>query len=174
MEELDQKLTQLHENKKELEEKRKHVEELLETLKPFEHLEYDLSTLLSFRFVYCQFGKIPKEYYSKFETYVYDNMETLFHRCYADDHYIWGIYFCPRAEADRIDAVYASMHFEVLDIPSKIRGVPQQVKKDLSIQLKDIRESLVTADGQIRQVISSQGDRLCAACRKLESQVPGT
>ncbi len=62
------------------------------------------------------------------------------------------------------------MHFEVLDIPSKIRGVPQQVKKDLSIQLKDIRESLVTADGQIRQVISSQGDRLCAACRKLESQ----
>lgn len=170
VEELDQKLTQLHENKKELEEKRKHVEELLETLKPFEHLEYDLSTLLSFRFVYCQFGKIPKEYYSKFETYVYDNMETLFHRCYADDHYIWGIYFCPRAEADRIDAVYASMHFEVLDIPSKIRGVPQQVKKDLSIQLKDIRESLVTADGQIRQVISSQGDRLCAACRKLESQ----
>lgn len=170
VEELDQKLTQLHENKKELEEKRKHVEELLETLKPFEHLEYDLSTLLSFRFVYCQFGKIPKEYYSKFETYVYDNMETLFHRCYADDHYIWGIYFCPRAEADRIDAVYASMHFEVLDIPPKIQGVPQQVKKDLSIQLKDIRESLVTADGQIRQVISSQGDRLCAACRKLESQ----
>ncbi len=95
VEELDQKLTQLHENKKELEEKRKHVEELLETLKPFEHLEYDLSTLLSFRFVYCQFGKIPKEYYSKFETYVYDNMETLFHRCYADDHYIWGFTSAP-------------------------------------------------------------------------------
>ena len=78
VEELDQKLSGLDADKKSLDEQLHRTEELLQKLEPFGHLEYDISTLLNFRFVYCQFGKIPKEYYSKFETYVYDNMDTLF------------------------------------------------------------------------------------------------
>ena len=170
VEDLDKKLSGLKEDRKKLEDQLRHTEELLQTMEPFGHLEYDLSSLLNFRFVYCQFGKIPKEYYAKFETYVYDNMDTLFYRCYADDHYIWGFYFCPRAQADRISAVYASMHFQQLDIPRELWGMPEQVRKKLTIQQKDLKESLVTADGQMRNLIESHGARLRAAREKLASQ----
>ena len=170
VEDLDQKLSGLDADRKSLEEQLHHTEELLQKLEPFGHLEYDISTLLNFRFVYCQFGKIPKEYYSKFETYVYDNMDTLFYRCYADDQYIWGFYFCPRAQADRISAVYASMHFEQMDIPQELWGLPEQVRRKLAVQQKDIKESLVTADGQMRDLIESCGARLRAARKKLAAQ----
>ena len=61
VEELDQKLSGLDADKKSLDEQLHRTEELLQKLEPFGHLEYDISTLLNFRFVYCQFGKIPKE-----------------------------------------------------------------------------------------------------------------
>src|SRR5699024_5343301 len=99
-----------------------------------------------------------------------DNMDTLFYRCYADDHYIWGFYFCPRAQADRISAVYASMHFEQMDIPQELWGLPEQVRRKLTVQQKDMRESLVTADGQMRELIESHSARLRAARKKLAAQ----
>ena len=70
-----------------------------------------LSSLLDFRFIKFRFGKIPKDYYTKFKNYIYENSESVFYQCHSDSQYIWGIYFCPKDQISKIDAVYASMHF---------------------------------------------------------------
>ena len=62
------------------------------------------------------------------------------------------------------------MHFQQLDIPRELWGMPEQVRKKLTIQQKDLKESLVTADGQMRNLIESHGARLRAAREKLASQ----
>ncbi len=87
-------------------------------------LRFDISRFLQFRYMTCRFGRISREYYNKFETYVYGSEETLFYPCQKNDRYIWGFYFCPTKVTDRIDAVYASMHFEQLDVPEKLYGIP--------------------------------------------------
>lgn len=167
---FDTELTELGQNRKDLEEKQKNLEGLLEKLKPFRQLDFDIDTLLKFRYVYCRFGRISKEYYEKFETYVYANMETLFFRCYSDDNYIWGTYFCPRSEADRVDAVYASMHFEQMELPGELHGTPQEVCTDLTNQLASIKKSLKNLQEQTRKLIQGKSNELIAAKEQLESQ----
>ena len=48
---------------------------------------------------------------------MYGSEETLFYPCQKNDRYIWAFNFCPTKVTDRIDAVYASMHFEQMDVP---------------------------------------------------------
>ena len=136
IESFDQQLTRINEQKKELEDQKKELEELLTQLEPFLSLDFDISRFLQFRYMTCRFGRISREYYNKFETYVYGSEETLFYPCQKNDRYIWGFYFCPTKVTDRIDAVYASMHFEQLDVPEKLYGIPSQVQAQLAGQLQ--------------------------------------
>ncbi|NCB91752.1 MAG: ATPase [Clostridia bacterium] len=163
-------LNKLDQQRKELESQRQHLEDLLQKMEPFLQLDFDISSVINFRYVYCRFGRISKEYYSKFETYVYENTETLFYRCSSDDSYIWGFYFCPRSQSDRVDAVYASMHFEQLDISQELYGSPVEVHDRLTAQLKGIKSQLENLENKIRQLIQGQGSELYAAKERLESQ----
>lgn len=170
IQEYDQKLTQLNQKRKDLEEQRTHLEDLLQKLEPFRRLDFDFSSLLDFRYVYCRFGRISKEYYSKFETYVYENVETLFYRCYADDHYIWGAYFCPRSQSDMIDAVYASMHFEQVEIPSELYGSPHEVSQRLKQELQRTKSALLAQEEKIQDLLKGRSGELYAAKERLDSQ----
>lgn len=167
---FDKELTEINENRKDLEVQQKEREELLQKLQPFRQLDFDLDSLLNFRYVCCRFGRISKEYYSKFEDYVYANMKTLFFRSYSDDSYIWGTYFCPRSEADSVDAVYASMHFEQMELPQELHGTPQQVCTELNDQLTAIKKSLKNLQEQTRSLIQDKGSEVIAAKERLESQ----
>lgn len=166
---FDKDMTQLSQDRKDLEEQKKHLECLLEQLEPFRQLDFDLSAAVKFRYVSCRFGRIAKEYYAKFETYVYENVQTLFQRCYTDENHIWGVYFCPSGLSDRVDAVYASMHFERMDLPSELHGQPQKVYKDLKDQLSEIRKSLSSLEAQIKDLIQKHSSELYAAKERLES-----
>ena len=167
---FDKELTEINENRKDLEVQQKEREELLQKLQPFRQLDFDLDSLLNFRYVCCRFGRISKEYYSKFEDYVYANMKTLFFRSYSDDSYIWGTYFCPRSEADSVDAVYASMHFEQMELPQELHGTPQQVCNELNDQLTAIKKSLKNLQEQTLSLIQDKGSEVIAAKERLESQ----
>ena len=170
IESFDQQLTRINEQKKELEDQKKELEELLTQLEPFLSLDFDISRFLQFRYMTCRFGRISREYYNKFETYVYGSEETLFYPCQKNDRYIWGFYFCPTKVTDRIDAVYASMHFEQLDVPEKLYGIPSQVQAQLAGQLQQTEKELAKLQDTIAELLQKQGEKLYAATRKLESQ----
>ena len=170
IESFDQQLTRINEQKKELEDQKKELEELLTQLEPFLSLDFDISRFLQFRYMTCRFGRISREYYNKFETYVYGSEETLFYPCQKNDRYIWGFYFCPTKVTDRIDAVYASMHFEQMDVPEKLYGIPSQVQAQLAGQLQQTEKELAKLQDTIADLLKKQGEKLYAATRKLESQ----
>ena len=167
---FDKEFTKFHEKRKELEDKQAHLENLLQQLEPYRQLDFDLSEVLKYRYVNCHFGRISKEFYSKFETYIYSNMDTLFYQSYADESYIWGVYFCPHTQADRIDAVYTSMHFEEVEIPTELAGEPQTVHENLSHELATTKKELNTLKDQIRSLMHGEGNKLYAAKECLEAQ----
>ena len=51
---------------------------------------------------------------------------SVFYQCHSDSQYIWGIYFCPKDQISKIDAVYASMHFERIYLPNEYEGTPEE------------------------------------------------
>ena len=60
--------------------------------------------LLYTSFIHFRFGRIEKEYYQKFEKYIYENLDTIFIKCDEDDLYVWGLYFVPEHEAQKVKA----------------------------------------------------------------------
>lgn len=161
IESFDQQLTRINEQKKNWK-IRKELEELLTQLEPFLSLDFDISRFLQFRYMTCRFGRISREYYNKFETYVYGSEETLFYPCQKNDRYIWGFYFCPTKVTDRIDAVYASMHFEQMDVPEKLYGIPSQVQAQLAGQLQQTEKELAKLQDTIAELLQSRVKALCS------------
>ena len=99
--------------------------EKAQKIEPFQDLHCNLSSILDFHFIKFRFGKITKEYYNKFESYCYENSDTVFYRCHSDEQYVWGIYFCPRDQVTKVDAVFSSLHFERIYVPDEYSGTPE-------------------------------------------------
>ena len=81
---LDHTLGQLNQERTELEAKKKDLMEKAQKIEPFQDLHCNLSSILDFHFIKFRFGKITKEYYNKFESYCYENSDTVFYRCHSD------------------------------------------------------------------------------------------
>ena len=169
VEELDQKLARFNEQRKGLEEQRQKVVDQLEAIKPFQGLSFDLEAILDFKFIKFRFGRIPREYYSKFENYIYSNFDTLFCKCLSDDEYIWGVYFCPKSEAIKIDAIYASMHFERIYISEEFHGSPEQIYHDLMEDLDQVNRSLEENKVRAQEPLTACAARLLGARDRLAS-----
>lgn len=155
-----------------LEEQAAALAESLRIIRPFRNINYDLSSILKFSFIHYRFGRIEKEYYQKFEKYIYENMDTIFIKCEEDEQYIWGVYFMPRHEAHKVNAVYSSMHFERIYMPDTYDGTAGEAFRMLSKQQNEITDKLQqTAKRQADFLAKNQEDIISA--RAAISQLSG-
>ena len=136
------------------------VDESLRVIRPFRNLDFDISSILKFRFIRFRFGRIGKEYYQKFERYIYDNLDTIFIKCDEDDQYIWGMYFVPEPESQKVKAVYSSMHFEKIYMPDSYEGTAREAFEQLAQ-----KRSLLLSD--FNTVSQKRNDFLISHCREI-------
>ena len=136
------------------------VDESLQVIRPFRNLDFDISSILKFRFIRFRFGRIGKEYYQKFERYIYDNLDTIFIKCDEDDQYIWGMYFVPEPESQKVKAVYSSMHFEKIYMPDSYEGTAREAFEQLAQ-----KRSLILSD--FNTVSQKRNDFLISHCREI-------
>ena len=61
-----------------------------------------------------------------------------FYECDADENYVWGVYFSPKEEAHKIDAVY-SMHFERIFIRMSITERRMKLYSNLNQSYEDLQ-----------------------------------
>ena len=136
------------------------VDESLRVIRPFRNLDFDISSILKFRFIRFHFGRIGKEYYQKFERYIYDNLDTIFIKCDEDDQYIWGMYFVPEPESQKVKAVYSSMHFEKIYMPDSYEGTAREAFEQLTQ-----KRSLILSD--FNTVSQKRNDFLISHCQEI-------
>ena len=136
------------------------LDESLRVIRPFRNLNFDISSILKFRFIRFRFGRIGKEYYQKFERYIYDNLDTIFIKCDEDDQYIWGMYFVPEPESQKVKAVYSSMHFEKIYMPDSYEGTAREAFEQLTQ-----KRSLILSD--FNTVSQKRNDFLISHCREI-------
>ncbi len=167
---LDKNMTRITQERTEYEAQRSRYQELYEKIEPFMGLEYDISTILKFKHLKFRFGKIPKEYYYKLKDYIYNDIESVFYHCHVDDKYVWGIYFCVREHVSRVDATFASMHFERLFIPDAYEGTPMEAHTKLANELTDINQKIAACDKKIQDQLKDRAEDITAACNRLSAQ----
>lgn len=153
--------------KKELKEQEELLRSSLDKVVDFTGLDYDLNSILLFKYIKFRFGRISKEYYNKFINYVYDTIVTVLYNCREDDEYIWVVYFVPGTISDRVDAIYASMHFERIFLPDEYEGTPIEAIHTLKEEIETIHTSINQIDEQVAAVLETTRDDLIASNERL-------
>ena len=153
----------LNKKRSDLENQLTTVDESLRVIRPFRNLDFDISSILKFRFIRFRFGRIGKEYYQKFERYIYDNLDTIFIKCDEDDQYIWGMYFVPEPESQKVKAVYSSMHFEKIYMPDSYEGTAREAFEQLAQKRSLILSDFNTASQKRNDFLISHCQEILAA-----------
>lgn len=165
----NEQLESYNRDKNNLESRKNLLKQSLDKIVNFKELEFDVDKLLKFKFIKFRFGKISNEYFEKFEKYVYDDLDTIFYKCHTDENYVWGVYFVPDSESDKIDAVYSSLHFERLFIPDDYEGKPSKAIASLESKIKTLDDEIDSVEKQITNLLSSNANKIHAAYEKLNS-----
>ena len=169
VQELESQLTDLNEKKEKLEHQASVLSVSMNNVIPFANLNYDLKDLLHFKYVKFRFGRMPHDYYQKFMTYVYNTIDTVVHTCQEDADYVWIVYFVPEALCDKIDAIYASLHFERFFLADEYEGTPVEATHELEKQLARTNEEIREINAQISATLENRKADLAAAFQKLKT-----
>lgn len=156
-------LSDLNAKKNELKNQRHECNDLLNQIEHFRHLDYNIRQILDLKFIKFRFGKVPVEFYTKFSKYIYDNLNTVFYECERDRDYVWGIYFVPANEAVKIDAIYASLHFERIKLPDAYEGTPEESVSSIMDKIIEINNELHVIYTEIKERLNHISDQLLAA-----------
>ena len=145
------------------------IKEWMQEIAPFIGLDFELSKLKDFRFIDYQFGRIRVEDYHKLERYIYKNPYTLFYECNNDSNYVWGVYFVPHTYLMDVKTVYASFHFEEIEVSDKFQETPQQIFTYARQELEKCEQESERLQMQAAEIAMGRKDEILSACRSLES-----
>ncbi len=167
--ELDTTISELTAKEEKLTAERDSLQESLDRIVPFTGLNYDLSSILHFKYVKFRFGRISHEYYKKFESYVYETIDTVLYKCREDENYVWVVYFVPEPISNQIDAIYSSMHFERFFLPDEYEGTPLDAIHSLEDKISGIQYEIDKVHQEMSQVLNTKCNDLLAAYERLET-----
>ncbi len=156
-------LSDLNIRKRDLKNQRHECNDLLIQIEHFRHLDYDVHKIINLKFIKYRFGKVPHEFYTRFSKYVYENLTTVFYECERDRDYVWGIYFVPASDAVKIDAIYASMHFERIKLPDAYTGTPEESFTSIMTKITEINNELNTVYAEIKSRLNNIAGELLQA-----------
>ena len=166
---------QLNEELKELTQKREELAVQIQALKqskdrvaPFTELNYSLREILGFKFIKFRFGRVTREYYDKINNYVYDTIDTVMFKCLEDPEYVWIVYFVPDKLSEKIDAIYASMHFERVFLPDEYEGTPLEAEHVLADRIQALEAQVREAQETVKTILEEKKEELTGAWIRLE------
>lgn len=166
---VEQELADFSSRKETLLQKLRIMQTSYDKILPFKELDYDIRSILHFQHIRFRFGRIPKEYYAKFEKYVYDSLDTILYKCHEDEDYVSAVYFVPAVISKRIDAIYASLHFERYIVPDEYNGTPGEAIEGLNKGISTLQEELEHIDRDIADILNVNRISILSAYEKLSS-----
>ena len=160
---LDESFQAFDEQKRNCLQRQEQITKEMELIYPFRTLDYDLTEIRELKYIHARFGKMPKSYYMKFISYVYHDLCAIFHESSETDDMIWGVYFVPDSEANRIDAIFSSMHFERIHISKELNDSPKNYYEKLSKELRDKQIEYEECEQSISSLLEQSTEPLCQA-----------
>lgn len=166
--EINTRYEKTNESTKELYDKIDELRKEAASLLPFRDLEYDLNTILNFKYIKFSFGRMPIEQYEKFQKFIYNDLDVLFVKCMENNGYVWGVYFAPRLQSSKISAVFSSLHFEKTYLPIECKGTPNDVYLYIQNLINETQAQLDSINNEFNRYLAANSSRLLTAKSRLE------
>ena len=146
----------------------KALEASYQKIVPFIGLNYNVRRILHFNSIKYSFGRMPIEYFRKMQDYVYDSIDAIVTECTRDAEYVYLVYFVPKREEDKVDAVFASLYFEKIFIPDEYDGTPEEAINRLHADISLHRERIFQIDMKIADYLTEHKNSIVSASERLE------
>lgn len=135
---------------------------------PYRPLECELSKIFMYKYITYRFGKIAIEYYHRMEKYLMDDLGAVFVEGERDESYVYGAYFVSSGEAQKVDAVFRSLHFERIELPAQFQGTPADEYRKIMKEIHNANQEIEEIDRQIGEMLSGRASQLIAARNRLD------
>ena len=139
-----------------------------QTIAPFRPLECDLHRILEYRFITYRFGRIAVEFYHKMLKYLMDDLGAIFVEGERDESYVYGAYFVSPGEAQKVDAVFRSLHFERIELKDEFEGTPAFAYQSIEQDIARINLEIQELDKEAGEMLADRAAQLVAARNRLE------
>lgn len=143
----------------------------LEKLRHFYGLDKSLKDILSCEYVTAHFGKIPREYYSRFDEITKKSREQgidlIFFEYDLDHEYQWGLYFTNIEDEQEINRVFASMYFEEIELEPCDKN-PYNRSTELRVNSMEMYKKVDLIEREISEFWNSQQDKCMTIYNKLK------
>ena len=169
VETVSREVGRLRGTKQEIERRWEEYRLRLSKIEQFIGLDYDMSDILHFEFIRFRFGRFEKEYYEKFMDYVYDGVDSVFHKCSEVEGYVWGVYFVPDAVSERVDAIYAALRFERFFLPEGFEGTPAEASEALRARIRRCDRATSVVEERISRLLKGYREEFLAVFKKLQA-----
>ncbi len=123
-------------------------ETFIAQLSHFTGLNVRLDEVFSCEFIKVRFGRIPRDSYPKLQAYE-DNPYVMFFPGSVDATHYWGVYFCPREQAEEVDRIFSHLYFERLRVPG-VNGTPEEGIERFQKKLAEDRKRLTNLINKIQ------------------------
>lgn len=158
---------QLEEKKEGWNKKSEALQARQNVIEPFRPLDGDLDKILHYKYIAYRFGKIPIEQYQKLQKYLMHDLSAIFVEGQRDDSYLYGAYFVSPGEAQKVDAVFRSLHFEKITIPDTCIGTPEEACRALAKEIREIQQKIEEIDQEAARMFAKKAPQLIAARNRL-------
>ena len=81
VDDISSRLKELNDKKEELQAQIQTLKRSKDQVEPFTELYYSVKEILGFQFIKFRFGRISREYFDKFNSYVYETIDTVMFKC---------------------------------------------------------------------------------------------
>lgn len=164
-----------NEDYQELQEKKEKIKKKIDELRakqqiiaPFRPLDCDLHKVLHYRYITYRFGRIAVEFYHKMQKYLMEDLKAIFVEGERDDSFVYGAYFVSPAEAQKVDAVFRSLHFERIELKDEFEGSPAYAYQSLEREIARVNLEVDDVDKQAGEMLADRAPQLIAARNRLE------
>lgn len=140
-----------------------------EKVMPFQELNFEFHRLFQFTHVRYRFGRFPKEYFLQFEREAEERLDAIVYKCHEDEAYVSIVYFVPASISKKIDAIFASYHFERLYVPDDYEGTPSEAVRQLNEKITALEEEEKKAEEKKKKILEENREKLRAAYTRLAS-----
>ena len=158
----------LQEKKEKLKKKIEELRTKQQVIAPFRPVGCDLHKVLNYRYITYRFGRIAVEFYHKMQKYLMDDLNAIFVEGERDESFVYGAYFVSPSEAQKVDAVFRSLHFERVELKDEFEGTPAYAYQSLEREIARVNLEIDDLDKQAGEMLADRAPQLIAARNRLE------
>lgn len=142
-------------------------EQLLSQLTLLRDINVPIEAMYNVTYMKFRFGRLPRDIFNHFFPLIQDRSDVFFFQTDLQKDYVYGMYMTPRANMEKVDALFASLQFDRIRLSERLTGSSEEAEATVRADLAENRARLGAIAKELAEISAGERDSLSAVYRSL-------